>query len=636
MAPVVYQFGDFSLQPGTFELSRNGRRLKLERKPLELLVLLVTNHGQVVSREQIARCLWTQEIFVDIEHGINTAIRKLRQTLGDSSDLPQYVQTISGSGYRFIAPVTTVATDIPVPVQSPVEPVDPPVQQEISPAASPPSAATSSRKRWLVPALCASALVVIAALTLGPRASRFLNRNQHPALTSLAVLPLQNLSGDAAQDYFAAGTTDELTTELAHIQGLRVVSRTSAVLAGQSQKSLQQIAEALNVDAIVEGSVLRSGNKIRITAQLIDARNDKHLWAQSFEGQASDILLLQDTVAHEIASQTRIALTASDRTRLNTARNIKPEAHDDYLRGLYFIQRREAERAAQYFRSAIDLEPTYAPAWAGLAHALMLESVISGKTAEQMMSPSMQAARRAIELDPESGEAYIALGAVEMTYSLDWPATERDLRRGIALSPGDPLGHAYLSIYLTVVKRPDEAVKAARRALDLDPLGFFSNRNFAAILYYDRHYEESRAALRRAAEIAPDKPGFVEGWNAAIAEVQGRYADAVEADLLGFSTTFPREEISTLRAAFSVGGWKGYQKALIRYLVARSETNCYSGTLAMSYLRLGKIPAAFQWFQREADQYCVFSRQLSSDPRLDSVRHDPLYLAYQDRLGLPH
>lgn len=635
MALVVYQFGDFSLHPGRCELSRMGRRLKVERKPLELLILLVTNHGKVVNREEIARCLWTQEVFVDIEHGINTAIRKLRQTLGDSSDLPRYVQTISGSGYKFIAPVTIVETDVPGPAQSLPDPVDPPpVEPEFTTAASVPAVNRPSRTLWLITALCTFLLVVFAAFTLGSH-HRPGDRNEHATIHSLAVLPLQNLSGDTTQDYFAAGMTDELTMQLAHIEGLRVVSRTSAVFASQSQRSLPQIAEALNVEAVVEGSVLRSGNKVRITAQLIDARNDKHLWSQSFEGPASDILSLQDTVAHEIATRTRVALTGADRTRLSNSRTIKPEAHDDYLRGLYFIQRREPERAAQYFQNAIDLEPTYAPAWAGLAQAIMLESVAGSKPAKETMAPAMQAAKRAIELDPESGEAYIALGANEMTYSLDWSATERDLRRGIALSPGDPLGHAYLSLYLTTVNRPDEAVVAARRALDLDPLGFFTNRNLGAILYYDRRYDESRAALRRAAEIAPDRFEFVEGWNAAIDEVQGHYADAVDAHLHALSANFPPNELKGLRAAFAAGGWRGYQQALIRFLLPKGST-CYSGDLAMSYLRLGQIPTAFRWFQREADGYCVFSRQLSSDPLLDPVRHDPHYLAYQDRLHLPH
>ncbi|MFZ3341878.1 MAG: winged helix-turn-helix domain-containing protein, partial [Terriglobales bacterium] len=242
---AVYRFGEFSLHSGKFELCRKGRRLKLERKPLELLVLLVTRHGQIVTREEIAGHLWEQEVFVDIEHGINTAIRKIRQTLGDSPDMPQFVQTISGSGYRFIATITAIEPEVKAPTQAPDIPMEPPapppvvvppeiaVLSEVSAAASIRSAVNSWHKLGLVAALCASVLVAIAILTLGlhPLAARFLHRDSRAAIGSIAVLPLQNLSGDPGQDYFATGMTDELTTELARIHGLRVVSRTSAVLA---------------------------------------------------------------------------------------------------------------------------------------------------------------------------------------------------------------------------------------------------------------------------------------------------------------------------------------------------------------------------------------------------------------------
>ncbi|MGA9585699.1 MAG: winged helix-turn-helix domain-containing protein, partial [Terracidiphilus sp.] len=303
---AVYRFGDFSLHCGTFELRRNGRRLKLERKPLELLVLLVTKHGQVVTREEIAQRLWDREVFVDIEHGINTAIRKIRQILGDSSDLPIYVQTVSGSGYRFIATVTAVEPDVTEPSQSPDVPIEPPpAPPEISSAPAIPSPVKPRRRFWLITALGASVLVAIFILTLGPHplAAGFLHRDSRAAIGSIAVLPLQNLSGDPGQEYFADGMTDELITQLARIPNLRVVSRTSVMASKGSSRPLPDIARQLDVDAIVEGSIVRSGDRIRITAQLIDARTDRHLWAQSFEGPATDVLSLQDSVAQQIATQ---------------------------------------------------------------------------------------------------------------------------------------------------------------------------------------------------------------------------------------------------------------------------------------------------------------------------------------------
>ena len=351
-----------ALHCGKFELCRKGHRLKLERKPLELLVLLVTKHGQVVTREEIAQCLWEREVFVDIEHGINTAIRKIRQILGDSSDLPIYVQTISGSGYRFIATVTAVEPDVTEPAQFsevPVEDLPAPSGVDPSPATPPvPEIVTAPDDLF-----CAALPVPISCRPLNPGIDfgwsplcappsslpsryspsapiRWLPASSIEtvalAIGSIAVLPLQNLSGDPGQEYFADGMTDELITELARIPNLRVVSRTSVMANKGSRRPLPEIARQLGVDAIVEGSIVRSGERIRITAQLIDARTDRHLWAQSFEGPASDVLSLQDSVAQQIATQARLVLAPpSPRPPVN------PAAHDAYLRGRYFFNKQD-------------------------------------------------------------------------------------------------------------------------------------------------------------------------------------------------------------------------------------------------------------------------------------------------------
>jgi TolB-like protein/DNA-binding winged helix-turn-helix (wHTH) protein len=608
-ATRIVCFGVFEVNLETAELRKQGIRIRLPGQAFQVLEALLLRPGELVTREELKQKLWPSDSFGDFEHGLNAAVNRVREALGDSSDNPRFVETLPRRGYRFIAPVESPRPE--------------PMPSQVSSAAPAPKANTGISRR----SVASISLLAIFSVAVAFSIWSLVRERARAHVRSLAVLPLQNLSGDPGQDYFAAGMTDELITELAHIQGLRVVSRTSAVLASQSQKSLSQIADALNVDAVVEGSVLRSGNQIRITAQLIDARSDKHLWAQSFEGQANDIFALQDTVAHEIAAQTQVALTATDRTRLNSARTIRPEAHDDYLRGLYFIERRDAERAAQYFRSAIDIDPAYASGWAGLAQALLTEATTNRAPANDVIPTALQAAKRAIELDPESGEAYIALGAIEFSYLHDWAAAER---------PGEPLGPVYLSLYLVVVNRPDEAVASARRALELDPLGFFANRTLAQGLFYDRHYEEALAVVRRTAELAPDRAIFVEGWNAAIAEVQGRYADAVNADLHGLASVDSPDEINALRTAFAAGGWKEYQRARIRFLLPKSSANCNSDDLAWSYLRLGNVPEAFRWFQRETDARCVYSQHLAADPRMDPYRHDPHYLALQDRLHLPH
>ena len=434
---AVYQFGEFSLHCGKFELCRKGRRLKLERKPLELLVLLVTKHGQVVTRDEIAGCLWEREVFVDIEHGINTAIRKIRQTLGDSSDLPQFVQTISGSGYRFIASVAAVEPDVTEQTRSPDFAIEPPSgSPEISAALAVPSSVKPRRKLWLAVALFASAVVTTSIFILGPHrlAARYLHRDSRAAIHSLAVLPLDNLSGDPSQGYFADGMTDELTTEIARIPNLRVVSRTSVMADNGSRRALPDIARQLDVDAIVEGSIVRSGDRIRITAQLIDARTDRHLWAQSFEGSASDVLSLQDSVAQQIATQARLVLAApSPRAPVN------PAAHDAYLRGRYFFNKQDFRRSIESFQRAIALDPGYASAYAGYASALDSATTFDIDTPEHLMPKAVAAAQRAIQIDSQNGEAYTELGSIQTIYQWDWAAAEQNLLRGISLNPNDSI-----------------------------------------------------------------------------------------------------------------------------------------------------------------------------------------------------
>jgi tetratricopeptide (TPR) repeat protein len=395
--------------------------------------------------------------------------------------------------------------------------------------------------------------------------------------------------------------TDELITELARIPGLRVVSRTSVMQDKGTRKSLDRIARELNVDAVVEGSVVRSGDRVRITAQLIDTRSDRHLWAQSFEEPAGDILTLQDNVAREIAQQTSSVLTPAARAGLANAKYVNPEAHDDYLRGLYFIQRRDADLAVSYLSKAVALEPDYAAANAGLAEALVAKVLTQGQHAAELMPGAITAAKRAIELDPLSGEAYTALGAIDTVYLYDWGGAEQNLRKGMELSPSSADAETWYAIYLTSVGRPAEAVNAVQRAVALDPLSFWANRLLGSMLFYARRYDESLAALKRASEIAPDKFEFIEGWKSNIYEIQGRYSDAFAADMKDMASAFSPQDVDAFRSAFASGGWMGYQQARVRFLLPRSQTECHMNPIAMSYLRLGRQEPRFAALRHRAN-----------------------------------
>ena len=630
---AVYRFGEFSLHSGKFELCRKGRRLNLERKPLELLVLLVTRHGQIVTREEIASRLWEQEVFVDIEHGINTAIRKIRQTLGDRPDEPQFVQTISGSGYRFIATITAIEPEVAVPTPAPDIPMEPPappqivVPPEIAALSEFPAAPSiqspvhSRHKLGLVAALCASVLVAISILALGkhPLAARFLYRDSRAAIGSIAVLPLQNLSGDPTQDYFTDGMTDELITELAHIPNLRVVSRTSVMLDKNTHKSLTEIAHELNVDAIVEGSAVRSGDRVRITAQLIDVRTDRHLWAQSFEGSANDVLALQDSVASQIAAQARLALLPP-----LPRPSINPAAHDAYMRGRYFFHKQDFQHSLEYFQRAVALDPGYASAHAGYASALDAATTYNIGTPEQLMPKAIAAAQRAIQLDPQNGEAYTELGSAQTIYEWDWSAAEQNLNRGITLDPSDSIAEFKYAVYLDAVMRPHDAVTHMQRALQLDPLSFLINRRLGVALYYDREYDAALAQLQRSAEMEQGSRA-VEHYLSFSYEQKGDRDQAVRHNLIALHENEPQLDTVALLRAYQQHGWQAYWRAHRRALLTVSAKPCIAYEIGTDDLRINELDHAFDSFQHAIDNHCVNMAFIRVDPLLDSVHHDSRY-----------
>jgi TolB-like protein/Tfp pilus assembly protein PilF len=476
---------------------------------------------------------------------------------------------------------------------------------------------------------CLLALVVVAAAWFLQKRIRAVK-----PIRSIAVLPLQNLSGDPNQEYFADGMTDELITELARIPNLRVVSRTSVMRDKGSGKSLRQIAQELGVDAIIEGSVVRADDRVRITAQLIDARDDKHLWAQSFEGHLSDVLSLQEDVAREIASQTKTALAPSVQSQLTTSKHVNPDAHDAYLRGRFFVERRDGKTAATYFRKAISLDPEYAAAHAGLAEALITMHEAGGVPVNEVMPDAIASAKRAIELDPNDGEGYTALGTIDTVFLWDWDAAERNLRRGIELSSNSALAEIRYAIYLTLRVRTEEAIAHMRKAVELDPLSFFANRHLGTTLYLGRHYDEALAALGRASEIAPDGVSAVQGWVSQIYEVEGKYDQSAVAELKAIEPYSSPQQIHLLRSGYEKNGWKGYREAHLEYSLSRVGHPCTSYDIAEDYRALGRGDEAFDWFDRALDEHCLYILLLNTDPRHDGIRSDPRFHKLLQRMNL--
>jgi len=517
----IVKFAEFELDGGRYELRRGDRALKLEKIPMELLTLLAESNGRLVSRDEIVEKIWGKDVFLDTEHGINTAIRKIRQVLGDDPEQPRFVQTVTGKGYRFVAPATSIEARIEDQIEdrgnggkgsgerAPVltAPFPTAIQAgnaEISPlsgngerSAQPVSRAAIpvlSRSRWLGVAL---ALAVLASLTVAviklnlsaPRDWPFVTRAVKPQIHSLAVLPLENLSGDPNQEYFADGMTDELITMLAKNTGLRVVSRTSVMQYKKVHRPLADVARELGVDGILEGSVGRSGNRVHINAQLIYAPKDMHLWAESYDRDLNDLTSLQSDLAQNIARQVGMTTAAVGRPE----RHINPEAHDAYLLGRHYWFVSQYKKSREYFQKAIDLQPDYAAAWSGVADYYTASAVEGQITQEVAIAQAEPAARKAIELDDSLADAHHAMAAVYYFLRWDWNAAEKESGRAIELNPHYSEIHHLRSYLFDTLSRTDESLQEERKAMELDP--FARPFGLALALLYAHQFD---AALQEA------------------------------------------------------------------------------------------------------------------------------------------
>jgi TolB-like protein/DNA-binding winged helix-turn-helix (wHTH) protein len=627
---AVYEFGDFSLHCGHFELCRNGRRLKLERKPLELLILLVTKHGQVVTRNEISQCLWEREVFVDIEHGINTAIRKIRLVLGDSSDLPRFVQTISGSGYRFIAPVTLVEPEVIEPTQPSADPVSlPPAPPEFSTTPLIPSATKPHHRLWVVAALCAA--VLIAILTLGPHplAARFLDREPHPAIASLAVLPLNNLSGDPNEEYFADGMTDELTTMLARDSTLRIVSRTSAMQFKDAHRSLPEIARALNVDAILEGSISRSSNHVHMTLQLIRADTDSHLWAESYDRHTDEVAALPDDAARVIAAR----LNSATPSHAN-APYIKPEAHDAYLHGHYSWVVGRNEDAGRYYQRAVEIQPDYALGWTGLADYYAMGALHGVVDPRQALPQAKAAAMKAIELDSSLPRAHATLGGMIFFNHGDGVQALKELTRATELNGQDSEDFHLRARVLCALGRYDEAIAVQKQSTAINP---FEHPGGMAEIYmctrqFDAAISDGEVRLKDFPLAADILGQLADGYH-----WKGMDKEAVEMLTRQISARGNLSLSAAVRRAFETGGYAAVVRSQLAAVERRARTTRVSTfELADLHGRLREHDETLALFEQgvsERDPLLLLLAQ--SDPAFDFLHADPRYRFLIYKMGLP-
>ena len=626
-----FHFGDFTLDQSRYRLQRGAHLLRLEKIPMELLILLIQRRGELVSREEIAEYLWGKDVFLDVDHGINTAIRKIRVVLRDDPEKPRFVQTVVGKGYRFAAPTicnngdsnAAALAELTVEVQS----LPSPTQVASRPAPLP----TEDRGISIGLKVLLGGVALLALLTLALPLNRGRARGTRPpAIKSLAVLPLKNLSGDPTQEYLADGMTEALIGRLSRIQDLRVISRTSVMHFKDTQLSVPEIARTLRVDAIVEGSVIREGSRIRVHAQLIRGPTDDHFWSEAYDREVRDMLALQSDVAQSIAGKVEVTITGKEHATLTAVRFVSPEVYESYLKGRFALHNRGNTRAGveegiSHFQEAIKRDPAFAPAYLGLASGYAeLSTVFIGAAPESWRPKAISAARKALELDPDLAEAHVLLAQMQQK-QWQWEEAEAEYRRALELNPGDAGAHAGLAQWLLTQGRTGEALVWIQRGRELDPLAV-SGAHVAWILFHARRYDEAIHELRSVLAVGPDDAtalwylGFV-----FIADGKPEEAIPVLERAVSISQGSPGI-IGVLVSAYAHAGRRQEALRLLDDLKRRRQT-AYAPAAALlnGYLGLGEYDQAFAWLEQAYKEQSNILQWLKVHPFFDPLRNDPRF-----------
>jgi TolB-like protein/DNA-binding winged helix-turn-helix (wHTH) protein/Tfp pilus assembly protein PilF len=652
----VYRFGIFEANPRTGELLKKGVRVGLQDRPFHLLLILLRAEGKVVTREDLRSRLWPEGTFVEFDDSLNAAVKKLRVALNDSAEHPRFLETVPKVGYRFVAPVSAtpeMAAGTALGPSAPEEPLrSTPVFQggpgptsveaatessgaRPSPLPRPDSQVFSDRSKRLqiVAATCVLLAFTVLAVTYSLRKSP-----SEPQVHSIAVLPLENMSEDPQQQYFADGMTDELITDLAKLSSLSVISRTSAMQYRGTKKSLPVIGRELNVDAIVEGSIIRASDTVRISIQLINARNDRHLWAESYEQRAGNLVQLESEVAEAIADQIQIKLTSAEKQRISRARPVKPEAHEAYLKGLYFWNERTAASlkiSIGYFEEAIRKDPSYALAYSGLADAYDVASDYDLLPPRDSYSKAKVAVLKALELDPTLAQAHATLADMKSAYEWDWAGAETEFKRALALNPGYATAHHWYAQHLIARGRHQEALAEIGRAMELDPLSPSINAFAGSALYMARQYDRSAEQLTKitAAEPTYAAAHYFLGFTR---EKQGDLKEAVKefqraVDLSGGDSSY----LAALAHGYALSGNLHQARAICSTLQKRASREYVSSyDIALVYVGLNQKEEGLNWLNRAYEEDDPNMNFLNVDPALDDLRMDHRFENLLQRIGL--
>jgi TolB-like protein/DNA-binding winged helix-turn-helix (wHTH) protein/Tfp pilus assembly protein PilF len=630
----VARFAAFEFDLGTGELRKHGLRIKLNGQPIDVLTMLIEHAGEVVTREELQKRLWAADTYVDFEHSLNAAIKRLRAALGDSADAPRFVETLARQGYRFIAPVVT-------------QPVESQLASNVDAVLDvQPSAGEGERKRALLTrrrileagggVAAAGALLAVWELLPAKWRNR-LSWSGAPRITRLAVLPLANLSGNLEQEYFADGMTDLLITDLGQIGALRVISRPSIMQFKGTKQPLTEIAKQLGVEALIVGSVQSSGNRVRITAQLVDPATDQQLWTRAYERELTDVLALQGEVARAIADEIQARVTPEEAGRLSRNHKVVPAALNAYLLGRYYWDQFKEEtilKAIDYFDQAIQLDPDYAAAYGGLAECWSGFLFTDSRPWAETITKAREAATKALALDGSLAESHQAM-AVVLYQEWDWKGVESEVKKAIALNPSFPTAYMMYCNMLRHLGRADDSIAKAKLALEADPLAMLTNQMLADAYISARRYDLAIAQLQKALDLHPNDSllQYQLGWAYIYSGAydQGMESIRVSQDADGVDPQLS-PDVACINAM--IGKPDKTRQTLHRLLTLAKNNPVSPGLIALVYAALNERAQCLTWLEKAYAQHSSMMTWLKVDPRFDRIRAEPRFQELMRRVGL--